>query len=121
MSLGYFVVNNGHAQQGPTLSALGNGSNSLALAGSASMQEDIGKGVAKFVSVALVDAVQIAVPVIGSALSAIEGWVLGQLTDVAFENRDGVVAAELRAMMGRDLYALTGNGHHPLTVTTTHQ
>jgi hypothetical protein len=61
------------------------------------------------------------VPVIGSALSAIEGWLLGQLTDVAFENRDGVVAAELRAMMGRDLYALTGNGQHPLTVTTTHR
>src|SRR5579885_2855667 len=120
MSFSYTVVNNGHADQTKILAALKSGSNALALAGSSSMQEDIGKGIAKIVTVALEGAIKINIPVVGSVLGAIENWLLGKLTDIVFANCDGLVAVEMRAMMGRDLHILTNNGRTKLTVTTTH-
>ncbi len=120
MSFSYTVVNNGHADQAKILAALKSGSNALALAGSSSMQEDIGKGIAKIVTVALEGAIKVNIPVVGSVLGAIENWLLGKLTDIVFANCDGLVAVEMRAMMGRDLHILTNNGRTKLTVTTTH-
>ena len=120
MSLSYLVVNNGHDDQAKVLAALAIGANALGLGGSSSMQEGIGRGIAKFVTVTLQGATDISVPVIGSILSAAEGWLLGKLTDIVFARCDGIVAVEMRAMMGRDLYMMTNNGRNPLTVTTTH-
>jgi hypothetical protein len=121
MSFSYLVVNNGHADQAKILAALAAGSNSLSLGGSSSMQEDIGKGIVKIVSVTLEGAIKVTFPVVGSILGAVENWLLGQLTNIIFQICDGVVAVEMRAMMGRDLFKMTDNGNKPLTVTTTHQ
>jgi hypothetical protein len=120
MSFSYLVVNNGHAAQDKILASLASAGNSLSLAGSSSMQDDIAKGVVKIISVKLVAAIAISVPVVGSVLGLIENWLLGKLTDIAFQNCDGVVAVELRAMMGRDLYLLTDSGRKTVTVTTDH-
>jgi len=120
MSYSYIVVNNGHADQAKILAALAAAGDSLSLAGSSSMQEDIAKGVISFVSVKIAAAISIYVPVVGPALGVMETWLMDKLKDALFESCDGVVAVELRAMMGRDLYILTGNGAHPVQVTTQH-
>jgi hypothetical protein len=84
------------------------------------MQAAISQAVASFTSTQIVGALTIAIPVLGSALAAIEGWLLSKLTGVVLANCDGLVAVELRALMGRDLYLLTGNGTQPVTVTVQH-
>lgn len=120
MSLSYLVVNNGHAPQDKILKALANAGDSLSLSGSSSMSEDIAKGVIKILSVKLLDAISLSVPVVGSIVGQIESWLLGKLTDAVFESCDGVVAVELRAMLGRDLYLMTDNGRKTVTLTTAH-
>jgi hypothetical protein len=120
MSLSYLVVNNGHVPSDKVLAALAGAGDSLGLAGSSSMQEDIGKGIAHFLTVRIVAATTVAVPVVGSVLGPLEAWLLGKLTDAMFQSCDGVVAAELRALTGRDLYLLTDNGRRKVTVVTTH-
>ncbi len=120
MSFSYLVVNNGHADQAKIMAALATAGNSLSLAGSTSMQEDIAKRVVKFIAVRIIGLVTIDVPVIGSALSILESWLMDKLTEAVFASCDGIVAVEMRAMMGRDLYKLTGNGSNPVVVTTTH-
>jgi hypothetical protein len=121
MSFSYLVVNNGHASEDKILAALANAGNSLSLAGSSSMQEDIAKRVVKFITVKILAEITLSVPVFGSILKQIESWLLDKLTEAAFEKCDGVVAVELRAMMGRDLYIMTDNGRKTVTVTTRHK
>ena len=121
MSFNYQVVNNGHAAQSAILTALASGGTSLGLAGTASMEETIGEGIAKIVTVTIQSATKINIPVVGSIVSAIEGWLLSQLTSIVFANCDGIVAVEMRAMMGSDLLKLVGNGAQKFTTTTTHQ
>jgi hypothetical protein len=120
MSFSYVVVNNGHADEDAILAALTNAGYSIGLAGSSSMQEDIAKGIASIVSVTIAGALTISVPVVGSVVAALETWLLGKFTAAIFESCDGVVAVELRAMMGRDLFILTDNGRKTLAVTTKH-
>jgi hypothetical protein len=81
-------------------------------------QEDIAKGIAQFVSVKIVEALTF--PVIGSIVSKIESWLLGKLSDAIFKSCDGILAIELRAMMGRDLVIMTDNGTKDVRVTTKH-
>jgi hypothetical protein len=121
MSFSYLVVNNGHASEDKILAALANAGNSLSLAGSSSMQEDIAQRIVKFITVKILEEITLAVPVVGSILTQVESWLLGKLTKAAFEKCDGVVAVELRAMMGRDLYIMTGNGRKTVKVTTRHK
>jgi hypothetical protein len=85
------------------------------------MQEDIAKGVVKFITVKIVDVISIDLPVVGSILRKIESWLMNKLIDSLFEKCDGLVAVELRAMMGRDLHSLTDNGRKTIKVTTYHE
>lgn len=119
MSFSYIVVNNGHAEQHKVLSALASASDSLSLAGSSSMQEDIAKNVAKIVSVKL-SALIASIPVAGSILAPAAKWLMGKMQDALFESCDGVVAGELRAMTGKDLFEMTRNGREAVKVTTRH-
>jgi hypothetical protein len=120
MSFSYLVVNNGHAPKDKILAALANAGDSLSLAGSSSMQEDIGKGIAKIIAVKIVDLLTGAVPVVGSALKILGGWLMDRLIGAVFEDCDGLTAVEMRAMMGRDLFELTDNGQKTVRVTTQH-
>jgi hypothetical protein len=120
MSLGYIVINNGSGDPTKVLAALASAGDALSVAGSQSMQAAISQAVASFTSTQIVGALTIAIPVLGTALAAIESWLLTKLTGVVLANCDGLVAVELRALMGRDLYILTGNGTHPVTVTVQH-
>jgi hypothetical protein len=121
VSFGYLIVNNGHAAEDDSLAALANAGDSLNLASVFSTQEDIAKGIVAFASVKIVEGLTISIPVIGRILGTIESWLLGKLSAAIFESCDGIVAAELRAMMGRDLFIMTDNGKNPVTVTTKHQ
>jgi hypothetical protein len=120
MSFSYLVVNNGHAAQDQILAALAVAGNSLSLAGSAPLQEKLARGIIGFVSEKMEAAIAAAVPFIGSVVGKIASFVVGYLTDTVFESCDGVVAVELRAMMGRDLFILTNNGRKTVNVTTQH-
>jgi hypothetical protein len=120
MSFSYLVVNNGHAPQDKILAALANAGNSLSLAGSSSMQEDIEKGIVNILSVKILAAITIEVPVVGSIIGLIESWLMDKLKAAIFESCDGVVAGELRAMMGRELFILTDNGGKTITTKTKH-
>jgi len=120
MSFSYIVVNNGHAPQDKVLAALANAGDSLSLAGSSSMQEDIAKGVFNIVSVKILELLAIEIPVVGPILAFVENWLMDKLKSAVFESCDGVVAVEMRAMMGRDLYLQTDNGRKPIKVTTRH-
>jgi hypothetical protein len=122
MSFSYQVVNNGSADQSDILAALASGSNSLSLAATSSMEADIEQGIVKIASVILEGATKISIPVVGSILSAAEGWLINQLAGfISFGRCDGMVAAEMRAMFGRDLLMLTNNGTTKFSTTTTHQ
>ena len=120
VSFSYIVVNNGNTDQTKILAALASGSDSLSLASSASLAEQVAKGVVKWVSLKIVGLLAIDVPVIGSALKKIETWLLGKLTDTLFKSCDGLVAVEVRAIMGRDLYMQSGNGTKTLKGSTRH-
>jgi hypothetical protein len=120
MSFSYIVVNNGHAPQAKILSALAAAGDSLSLAGSSSMQEDIAKGVFSIASVKLLGLLALEVPVVGPILGFVENWLMDKLKSAVFESCDGVVAVEMRAMMGRDLFMQTDNGRQPIHVTTKH-
>jgi hypothetical protein len=120
MSFSYLVVNNGHAPKDKILAALASAGDSLSLAGSSSMEEDIAKGVAQFVTIRIQAALTISIPVVGSIVGKIESWLLGKLTDAIFESCDGIVAVEMRAMLGRDLFMMTDNGRNTIQVTTRH-
>lgn len=120
MSFSYMVVNNGHAPQNKILNALASASDSLNLSGSKSMQEDIANRIVKFASVKLLGAISVSIPVVGSVLSLAENWLMDKLIGAIFESCDGIVAVEMRAMMGRDLFEMTDNGKETVTVTTEH-
>lgn len=90
---GYLVVNNGSADQQFLNEAL------------VKVGEDL-----------VEDAV--AVPVIGSLVSMLSAWLLGELGDVVFADCDGIVAVERIKLLGRDLHQKTAQG--PYTVTTVH-
>ena len=55
----------GDAPQNKILDALSNGGNSLSLAGTSSMTEDIEKGIANIISVKIQEAISTEVPVVG--------------------------------------------------------
>jgi hypothetical protein len=118
MSFSYMVVNNGHADQQKILAELVKAGDSLSLASVSSTSEDITKGIVSFVNVKIVEA--LTVPVIGSIVGKIESWLLNKLKDAIFKSCDGIVATELLAMMGRDLFRKTNNGTTTLRVTTKH-
>jgi hypothetical protein len=118
VSFGYLVVNNGHADRDKILAALATAGDSLSLASVTSTKEDIAKGIINFAFVKIAEAISI--PVIGPVTDLIEEWLLEKLSDAIFESCDGVVATELRAMMGRDLFTLTDHGKKTIRVTTEH-
>jgi len=56
------------------------------------------------------------IPLVGSALSALAGWLIGTGWDIAFPDRDGPVAAGVHIFSGAYLKAQTAN-RHKLTTT----
>ena len=65
-------------------------------------------------------------PVVGSALGALAGWLTTEIGSVLFANCDGIVAASIRAFVSTDLLARTNNGdrirdgvQHPGTTSAT--
>ncbi|MDQ6700898.1 MAG: hypothetical protein M3Z36_12030, partial [Acidobacteriota bacterium] len=115
-SFNYLVVNNGHADQKSLDDAMVKAAGSLSDDSVKSVATELGAGVGAIVSVEL--AGSIAAPVIGSLLGAVAGWLMDQLGSVVFQNCDGLVAAELIVLFGRDLDLKTAHG--PYTVKTVH-
>ena len=66
-----------------------------------------------------------AVPVMGTALGAVAGWLVGEVGSILFANCDGPVAAGVRVFTPADLAAKTRHGqvltqidHHPGTCSS---
>jgi hypothetical protein len=69
--------------------------------------------------ISAVEIASLGVPVMGSILGIIAGWLTGELGDILKSGRcDGLVAVEQRVILGRDLFASTLNGLYK--VTTPH-
>jgi hypothetical protein len=60
------------------------------------------------------------VPVIGTALGAIAGWLVGEVTGLLTANCDGPVAAEQPAFKGLELWNRTHAPGNAFTHTTYH-
>jgi hypothetical protein len=80
----------------------------------------IGAGVAVMVGLEVLGDT-IFIPVAGSLLASLAGWLYDKLGEIVFADCDGIVAAETASnlILGRDLYLATKDG--PLSTTTTHQ
>jgi hypothetical protein len=84
----------------------------LADSGVKTVVKDIGVGL----GVTAVDVAGTSVPIIGSLLTLLGGWLASQLNSIIKARCDGVVAVEQVVVMGKDLQS----GAAPSTMTTIH-
>jgi hypothetical protein len=110
----YLILNSGHQSQQETQDALTKAATTLAQQGADAAAKAISSGVASLVGASIGSAV---LPVIGTALGAIAGWLVDELGGVLFANCDGPVAAEQVAMTGTELAARTANGAYQHTTS----
>ncbi len=54
-------------------------------------------------------------PVIGSALGLLAGWIVGEVAGILTADCDGPVAAEQAAFKGQQLWNFTAHGPHQVT------
>lgn len=113
----YLIVNNGHADEKVLDDALVKAAGSITSDGVQGISKGIGAGLGAIVGIELIGTAVFA-PVIGSLLGSLVEYLLSKLGTVVFANCDGVVAAEIVAFSGRDLFLKTKDAQ--LTVTTTH-
>jgi hypothetical protein len=79
----------------------------LATQGAKAAAESIGAGAGALAGAEIGTAI---VPIIGSALGALAGWLVSEFTTLFFANCDGPVAAEQVVFTGAQLSAKTANG-----------
>lgn len=112
----YLIVNAGHVDAKAVDDALVKAAGSITADSVTSVSKAIGAGVGAIIAIEFIGTTIIA-PVVGSLLGSLIDYLLGKLGQVVFVDCDGVVAAELVALSGRDLYLAARD--EP-TVTTTH-
>src|SRR5690349_5190568 len=112
----YVVINNGHSNHATlekdteaALTALGN-------AGVKAASTAAGAAIGAALGASLGTA---AVPLVGTALRALSGWLVGEIGSILFANCDGVVAAGVRIYTGAQLLQQTTGGRK-LTETVQH-
>jgi hypothetical protein len=113
----YVIVNAGHVDDKVLDDALLKATGSITGDFVTSVSKGIGAGVGAIIAVEVIGTTIVA-PVVGSLLGSVVDYLLGKLGTVVFADCDGVVAAEVVALSGRDLYLAATAG--PVTVTTTH-
>lgn len=102
--IAYHIVNSSNGEASATAylqQTLGKLANAAVHALANDAAEDIGAAIGAAIGTA------IPVPLIGSALGALGGWLVGDLWGVAFPNCDGPVAAGIHVYSGAELRRLT--------------
>jgi hypothetical protein len=113
----YMIVNAGHVDDKVLDDALLKATGSITGDLVTAVSKSIGAGVGAIIAVEVIGTM-IIVPVVGSLLGSVMDYLLGKLGTIVFADCDGVVAAEVVTLSGRDLYLAARD--EPLTVTTTH-
>jgi hypothetical protein len=99
--LSYAIVNNGHTNSSTFETAISSALSALGAAGA--------KGGAAGLA-SLLGLGSVAVPVVGSALTVLAGWLVPKLIDVIFANCDGPVAIGVHIYTGQELLQSLSNG-----------
>lgn len=110
--LTYAIVNSGHSDPSVVEKALENAAEGLADKAADLAAQALGTGIGTALGAEIGTA---AVPIIGSALGALAGWIVNEVGNLLFANCDGPVAAGVHPLSGGDLYAATKGGqaaHH---------
>ena len=115
----YLIVNSGHADPGAAEKAVQQAATTLAEKGAQAAATAAGGAIGAALGASIGTAV---VPLLGTALGALAGWVVSSVGTLLFADCDGAVAASVHTYSGAQLRAgtsqglkLTGSDHHPGT------
>ncbi len=115
----YAIVNSGHTDPTTAEKTLEQAVSTLAEKGAAAAATAAGGAVGAALGASIGTAV---VPLLGTALGALAGWVVSSAGKLIFANCDGAVAAAVHTFTGSQLRSTTGQGralatvdHHPGT------
>jgi hypothetical protein len=103
----YAIVNNGHGSQASVEKSLQQAGTQLADKAAQAAAQAVGAEIGSVLGASIGTA---AVPVVGTALGALTGWLVGEIGTVLFANCDGPVAAGVHVFSGADLAARTAGG-----------
>jgi len=103
----YLIINNGHSDQKTIDDDLTKAANTLAGKGAQAAASAISGGLAGLIGMEIGG---VALPILGSLLVAIAGWLVGDLTGIIFADCDGPVAVEQAALTGVQLRSGTLQG-----------
>jgi hypothetical protein len=112
----YAIVNNGHSDHATLQKELEGALTTLGNAGAKAAASAVGGAIGAALGASLGTA---AVPIIGTALGALSGWLVGEIGSILFANCDGPVAAGVRIYTGAQLMQDTAGGQK-LTETVEH-
>ena len=110
--ISYAIINSSVGEQG-ALTFLQNATEQLAQAGVKALANVTAQAIASAIGAAL--GLLIPVPILGSALGALGGWLLGSAWGIAFPNCDGPVAAGVHILSGPYLQTVTKGQSFVLT------
>jgi hypothetical protein len=109
----YAIVNNGHSSGVKVEQALQQTGTQLAQKAAEAASKAIGTEIGSVLGASIGTA---AVPIVGTALGALAGWLVGEVGTILFANCDGPVAAGVHVFTGAELASMTTGGK---TVTQT--
>ena len=112
----YVILNNGHGKPGDVEKGVEAALSAIGSAGAKAAASATGAAIGGALGATIGTA---AVPILGTAIGALAGWLTGEIGSVLFANCDGVVATGVRIYTSTDLINQTANGHK-LTETTKH-
>jgi hypothetical protein len=105
----YAIVNSGHTDPNTAEKTLEQAVSSLAQKGAQTAATGVGAAIGAGLGASIGTAV---VPVVGTALGALAGWLVTSAGKLAFADCDGTVAAGVHAFTGAQLRAKTNQGGH---------
>ena len=115
----YAIVNNGHSDPGTVQKVLEQALSALANKGAQAAASAVGTAVGAAVGAAIGSGI---VPVVGTALGALAGWLVSATSGLIFADCDGPVAAGFHVFKGSDLRSqiassgpVRGTDDHPGT------
>jgi hypothetical protein len=102
--INYNIVNSGHQSESDIDAALTQVGAALASAGAKAAAGAVASGVGTLIGATIGTDI---VPIIGSALGAIAGWLINEIGSLIFANCDGPVASQQTAYLANQLWAQT--------------
>jgi hypothetical protein len=102
----YAIINNGHGPRAKVEQALQLAGTRLARKTADAASKAVGAEVGSLLGTSLGTA---AVPVVGTALDAVSGWLVGEIGSMLFGDCDGAVAAGIHVFTGAELASMAAN------------